>query len=63
MIGREQPDQMLRGVPFALDFDRLMGVRSQMRRPAGSGTFETVDVSGANRKGAVYEGEISRARA
>ena len=26
-IGREQPDQMLRGVQFALDFDRLMGVR------------------------------------
>ena len=26
-IGREQPDQILRGVPFTLDFDRLMGVR------------------------------------
>ena len=28
MIGREQPDQMLRGIRFTLDFDRLMGVRS-----------------------------------
>src|SRR6516225_11843927 len=26
MIGREQPDQMLRGIRFTLDFDRLMGV-------------------------------------
>ena len=25
MIGREQPDQMLRGIRFTLDFDRLMG--------------------------------------
>ena len=27
MIRREQLDQMLRGVLFTLDFDRLMGVR------------------------------------
>ena len=31
MIGREQPDQMLRGIRFTLDFDRLMGVRSIIR--------------------------------
>ena len=32
MIGREQPDQMLRGIRFTLDFDRLMGVRSEELR-------------------------------
>jgi len=33
MIGREQPDQMLRGIRFTLDFDRLMGVRSAETYP------------------------------
>src|SRR6516225_2765224 len=48
MIGREQPDQMLRGIRFTLDFDRLMGVRSWGDRAAASGRGRVITRSTAD---------------